>query len=190
MPTPPPSQQPSQPSQPGRFQQFLNLFFKSQPSQPPEFTIRRATTGDVAALLNLLDALTAFDRQFDTSLDPNYNRSEEGLAWLRATLEDKDALVLIATGAAPLGMLFGRLEGVEPWRDNGSVLAELEMLYIAEGARGTGIGRHLTNAFAQWAREHGAVRLWVRASAANAGALRFYHREAFEDYDVILERNL
>jgi GNAT superfamily N-acetyltransferase len=88
-------------------------------------------------------------------------------------------------------MLFGCVAPAEPWRGGDSLLqAELEMLCVAPGARSTGVGKSLTDAFATWAREHGAVRASVRVSAANSRAIRFYQRELFRDYDVVLERPL
>jgi GNAT superfamily N-acetyltransferase len=198
---------------------------------------RTATVADIPQLLTLSDVLVDFDRQFDPSLDPLYNRSEAGLAWLRETLEDPSACVFAvdaptvatATGVARAvaarakarelsgggdgdggggggggggdgsdsgssgrlaGMLFGRVEAAEPWRLTGGPLAELEMLCVAPEFRGAGAGKLLAEAFEAWARGRGAVRLWVRVSAANAGALRFYKRGGFADYDTILERDL
>jgi GNAT superfamily N-acetyltransferase len=173
---------------------FLHSVFAM--SFSTETTLRRAVTADIPALLELADVLVAYDRQFDPSLDPAYNRSEEGTAWLRESLVDTNALVLIASAnadagnATPLGMLFGRLEESEPWRATGGVLAELEMLCVVPEGRGRGIGKKLVEAFAAWARERGAVRLWVRVSAENSGAVRFYQRELFRDYDVVLERRI
>jgi GNAT superfamily N-acetyltransferase len=153
---------------------------------------RPASGADIPALLSLADALVAFDRTFDPSLDPSFNRSPEGLAWLRETLADADACVFVVDGTdgGLDAMLFGRLEPAEPWRDTGGPLGELEMLCVSPDVRGRGLGKVLVEAFTAWARERGAVRLWVRVSAGNAGALRFYRREAFADYDVILERSL
>jgi ribosomal protein S18 acetylase RimI-like enzyme len=164
---------------------------------PADIQIRTATEADIPQLLELADRLVEYDRQFDPSLDPLYNRSADGLAWLRAALADPAALVLVAAGSAAgnaagsvVGMLFGRLEDAEPWRDTGGLLAELEMLCVAPAVRSAGIGKRLTDAFAAWARERGATRAWVRVSAGNIAAIRFYQRELFADYDVILERPL
>jgi GNAT superfamily N-acetyltransferase len=159
---------------------------------------RPATAADIPALLDLADALVAHDRQFDPSLDPAYNRSPEGIAWLREAIADSEALVLVIDGDATgdgaatgglRGMLFGRIEQPEPWRNTGGPLAELEMLCVIPTGRGRGVGKLLVGAFSAWARKRGAVRLWARVSAENTRAIAFYQRELFQNYDVILERN-
>jgi ribosomal protein S18 acetylase RimI-like enzyme len=159
----------------------------------PAAAPRRATAADIPALLDLSDALVEYDRQFDPSLTLSYNRSPEGVAWLQETLEDSDALVLVSGAEAGTGelrgMLFGRIEAPEPWRQTGGPLAELEMLCVAPTGRGRGVGKSLVAAFSAWAQERGAARLWVRVSAENARAIAFYRRELFRDYDVILERD-
>lgn len=154
---------------------------------------RRATAADIPGLLDLSDALVEYDRRFDPSLTLSYNRSPEGLAWLEETLADTDALVLVSDGGPGTGglrgMLFGRIEEAEPWRDTGGPVAELEMLYVAPTERGHGTGKTLVDSFSAWAKERGAMRLWVRVSAGNKRAIAFYQRELFQDYDVVLERN-
>lgn len=154
---------------------------------------RPATLDDVPALLDLADALVALDKTFDPSLDGAYNRSSAGVAWLKSSITDADACVRVcdATNAPGLaGMIVGRMDEAAPWRRINGKLAELELLSIAPAWRGHGIGKMLTDSFALWARERGAARLWVRVSAGNAGAIRFYQREGFGNYDVILEHPL
>lgn len=153
---------------------------------------RRATPADLPALLDLADALVALDRTFDPSLDANYNRSAAGRAWLEESLDDPAACVRVLDGPAGTldGMLIGRIEAAAPWRATGGPLAELEMLSVTPARRGQGLGKVLVDAFARWAGDRGAARLWARVSAANAGAIRFYKREGLADYDVILERPL
>jgi GNAT superfamily N-acetyltransferase len=159
------------------------------PVPPP----RPATLEDVPALLDLSDDLVALDWIFDSTLDKTYNRSTAGVEWLKSSIADADTCVRVcdianATGLS--GMIVGRMDEAAPWRRTNGMLAELELLSIAPSWRGQGIGKMLTDAFAHWARERGATRLWVRVSAGNAGAIRFYQREGFGDYDLILERNL
>jgi ribosomal protein S18 acetylase RimI-like enzyme len=181
----------------------MNLHAHS-PCSPVPAAPRRATAADIPALLDLADALVEYDRQFDPSLSLGYNRSPEGMAWLEETLADPDALVLVADnadhaadsadagtrGGALRGMLFGRIEAAEPWRQTGGPLGELEMFCVAPTGRGQGVGKALVTAFSAWARGRGAVRLWGRVSAANTRAIAFYQRELFQNYDVILERVL
>ncbi|MDR0535898.1 MAG: GNAT family N-acetyltransferase [Puniceicoccales bacterium] len=150
--------------------------------------VRLATEADIPALLDLADALVEVDREFDPSLRTDYNRSGEGVKWFHETLGEEEAAVFVAGAPAVFAMLIGRVAEAAPWRETGGRIAEVEMLCVGPEARGNGCGKALLEAFAAWARERGARRLWVRVSAANARALRFYRRELFRDYDVILER--
>lgn len=152
---------------------------------------RQATPVDMETLLVLADLLVELDIRYDPTLDPAYSRSAEGRAWLTECIQNPDSCVLIAElEGRPVGMLIGRMDEPSPWRKIGERLAELEMFCVEPGIRGRGLGRGLLDAFAAWAKERKAERLWVRVSAGNADAIRFYKRELFSDYDVILERRL
>src|SRR5689334_4620756 len=54
--------------------------------------------------------------------------------------------------------------------------AEVELLVVANRARGRGIGRTLMDAAADWAAAEGAARVQVVVWEANAAAVRFYER--------------
>jgi GNAT superfamily N-acetyltransferase len=97
------------------------------------------------------------------------------------------AVLLIARRAEePVGYALVRLDhGPATW-DFGERVAELETLSVAAGARGEGTGARLLAAARETAREWGAGRLMVGVAAANDGALRFYEREAFEPFYVLL----
>ncbi|MDR2982767.1 MAG: GNAT family N-acetyltransferase [Puniceicoccales bacterium] len=153
---------------------------------------RFATVEDVPALIALADALVSLDVQFDPTLDPDYNRSEAGREWFLHLFSDTDACVLVIDDAdgKPVAMLIGRIDDATPWRKVRGRLGELEMLCVAPGERSRGLGRELVESFTKWAAQQGASRVWVRVSAANAAAIRFYKRELFADYDVILERTV
>ncbi len=167
-------------------------FSVNSPSPKNFLPPRPATLADLPEILDLADELFRHDRQFDPSLDSGYNRSPEGTAWYKDSIEDKDACVLVAENAAGklAGILVGRMDEPAPWRAVGGMLAELEFLCVSPEARSGGIGGALTRAFSDWARSRNAKRIWVRVSAGNTAGVRFYKREGFGDYDTILERIL
>ena len=79
-----------------------------------------------------------------------------------------------------------RLEpGAATW-DIGERVAEIESLSVAESARGTGVGAQLMQAARELAHELGAERLLVSVVHANTGALRFYAREGFSPFYLLM----
>jgi GNAT superfamily N-acetyltransferase len=71
--------------------------------------------------------------------------------------------------------------GASTW-DIGERVAEIESLSVLESERGQGVGARLVSA----ARDLGADRLLVSVVHANVGALRFYEREGFRPFYVLL----
>jgi GNAT superfamily N-acetyltransferase len=58
----------------------------------------------------------------------------------------------------------------------------LEDLYVAEDARGTGVGRSLVEAALERARERGCARIELDANEANPAALALYESLGFESW--------
>jgi ribosomal protein S18 acetylase RimI-like enzyme len=107
-------------------------------------------------------------------------RRAEYAAWLAAG----DAQLLIAERERrAVGYLMLRfMSGASTWAI-GERVAEIESLSVLEGERGAGIGAKLIAEARQ--RAHGA-RLLVSVVHANDGALRFYEREGFGPFYVLL----
>jgi aminoglycoside 6'-N-acetyltransferase len=61
-------------------------------------------------------------------------------------------------------------------------------IVVASAWRGQGIGGALMRAAEAWALEHGATRVVLDMSAANAGARRFYERLGYEVHGLLLDR--
>lgn len=59
--------------------------------------------------------------------------------------------------------------------------AEILGLVVDEGCRGQGVGQQLVDAAAQWARDQGMERLWVRSNLVRQQAHHFYRRLGFVD---------
>ena len=94
----------------------------------------------------------------------------------RQRLEDVPLNVVAMAGDLPIG----QASGIGP---NERGCAELVSMWVAPGARGTGVARALIDAVAVWARDAGAstVRLSVRRS--NDRAIRCYVRNGFAPTD-------
>jgi ribosomal protein S18 acetylase RimI-like enzyme len=82
-----------------------------------------------------------------------------------------------------VGYLMLRSTGSASTWDIGERVAEIESLSVLEEQRGDGIGAALMDA----ARKHAdGARLLVSVVHANRGALRFYEREGFGPFYVLL----
>jgi ribosomal protein S18 acetylase RimI-like enzyme len=79
-------------------------------------------------------------------------------------------------------------EGAATW-DVGDPTAEIETLSVLESERGHGVGRALTDAAAGVATEAGARSVAVGVAHTNADAIRFYEREGYEPFYVLMLRS-
>lgn len=78
-------------------------------------------------------------------------------------------------------------EGPATW-DVGQPTVEIETLSVLESERGRGVGRALTEAAAEVASEAGARAVSVGVAHTNSDAIRFYEREGFRPFYVLMLR--
>ncbi|MGE9295902.1 MAG: N-acetyltransferase family protein [Puniceicoccales bacterium] len=156
---------------------------------PENIVIRRGQPGDFQAVRELDRELIAYDRQFDPSLDPEWSQSSEAMEFFEERLAGQGVALVAEFEGHLVGCLLGAMTECASYRQT-VVMAEMETLFIRGEARGTGVGKRLVGAFADWAKAEGAERITIRVSAANRDALRFYEREGFAAYDIVMERGL
>jgi ribosomal protein S18 acetylase RimI-like enzyme len=105
--------------------------------------------------------------------------------------EDTEYL-LGATDGAPVGVVQLRYRW-SVWSDAQD--CELEDLYVADAARGSGLGRALVEAALERAREHGCRRIQLDVSTENPPAFALYESLGFVTgklggKDVLLRKRL
>jgi ribosomal protein S18 acetylase RimI-like enzyme len=121
-------------------------------------------------------------RSFEDSWE---HRRRQYLDWLS---QDGYALLFAERGRDLIGYAVVSLgEGAATW-DLGERTAEIETLSVLESERGNGVGRALTQAAADVATEAGARTVLVGVAHSNEDAVRFYEREGFEPFYVLLVR--
>jgi ribosomal protein S18 acetylase RimI-like enzyme len=113
------------------------------------------------------------------------HRKGQYLDWLS---RDAHTLLVAERGGGIIGYAVVSVdEGPATW-DVGERAAELETLSVLASERGRGVGRALTEAAAEVARNAGAPALAVGVAHTNADAIRFYEREGFEPFYLLLLR--
>ncbi len=156
-----------------------------------DFTVRRGDRDDVERLEPLWRALRDSHVSLPAmpqprSLEQSWrHRRNQYLDWLG---RDEYTLLLAERDSEPIGYAVVSIgEGAATW-DLGERTAEIETLSVLEPERGGGVGRALTEAAAEVAAEAGARTVLVGVAHSNEGAIRFYEREGFERFYVLLAK--
>lgn len=122
-------------------------------------------------------------RSFEDSWE---RRSRQYLDWLG---RDDHALLVAERDGELIGYALVSInEGAPTW-DVGDPTAEIETLSVLESERGRGVGRALTEAAVEAARAAGARSVAVGVAHTNLDAIRFYEREGFDPFYVLMLRS-
>lgn len=156
-------------------------------NKPENVIIRRGVPEDLEAVRALDRELIAYDLQFDPTLDAAWSESVEATGFFSARLSGDGVCFVAEADDQLVACLLGCLGEAVSYRQP-TPLAEAETLFVSPQIRGGGIGRRLLAAFSDWAEDQGVRKISLRVSAANRDALRFYEREGFAPYDIVLER--
>ncbi len=156
-----------------------------------EITIRKAILADLKSIQELNHELcTKENREFDSTIDPNYPFTKKGEDYFELRLTSQDSFALIAEiGAEVVGYLVGALIAPMDYRTV-TKLAEVENMYIKDDFRSQGIGGKLVNLFEDWCRQRKVQRIRYVASAGNVEAIKFYKKHDCKEVDIGLEREL
>ena len=157
--------------------------------------IRRGTAADIDRLEPLWQAM--WKQHASLPAMPAVRPVEDSWAhrrgeyeqWLGGEDAGRYGLLLAERDGELLGYAMVSLgAGAATWGGLGEATAELESLSVLAAERGAGVGKALTEAAVDFARAGGAESVLVAAAHSNEDALRFYRREGFEDFYVLLSR--
>jgi ribosomal protein S18 acetylase RimI-like enzyme len=154
-----------------------------------DFEIRRGGVEDIDSLRPLWEALWSHHgglpamRPVRTAEDSWAYRSRQYREWLP---RDEYTLLVAERDGAPIGYAVLSIGGDTASWDVGDKTAEIETLSVAESERGSGVGKALIDAVQDVADTAGAGALVVGVAHSNADAIRFYEREGFSDFYVLL----
>ena len=148
--------------------------------------IRRATPGDVEALVELAAALTREDSgQRDPFANTAWVEAEGAQRYGDVVANPRAGCFLAFAEEVPVGYISGSVKPPDIFTRATEV--GIGSLYVTATHRGQQVGERLVDAFLDWAREQRADRVTVSAFASNHGGLRFYERVGFKPHSVSLQ---
>ena len=110
--------------------------------------------------------------------------------WLGRELENKDALILVATlGEAIAGYVYATFDARD-WNRLLDRHAELHDVFVDESARGRGIAEKLLRAFIDEAEKRGAPRIVLMSAAPNERAQRLFAKVGFRATMIEMTREV
>lgn len=152
-----------------------------------DFNIRTATSDDFESVLRLNKALFNNEEIFTKEYNPKWTYSEEGNNYIKKTIEL--GLVLVAVvNTKVVGYIAISIYNVSFRKEN--PISELDNMFVEDELRGKGIGKKLVEKARKLAKDKGAKRFRVEATAKNEKAIKFYKDCGFEVFDIILEMDL
>ena len=135
---------------------------------------RRAVAGDIPAMIELLQALTALEVDFTFDVQ----KHEAGLKLLLSAPQDRVCLLVVEVQRKIAGMCTGQ-KVISTATGGGSVW--VEDVVVGESYRGLGLGKKLLAGLQEWAQneaESGRMQLW--ADRDNVTALEFYRHNGWQ----------
>jgi ribosomal protein S18 acetylase RimI-like enzyme len=157
-----------------------------------DFVVRRGRADEIDRLAPLWRALRAHHATLPAmppvrSLEDSWeHRRDQYVDWLS---RDGYTLLVAEREGELIGYAMVSINvGAATW-DLGDRTGEIETLSVLEAERGRGVGRALTEAAAEVAAEAGVRSVAVGVAHTNADAIRFYEREGFEPFYVLMLRS-
>ncbi len=135
-------------------------------------TLRRASEEDIPALKAIAGSVFGISR---FHADSRFSREKaDGLyrVWVEKSCRGyADAVLVAEESGEPAG--FATLRVVEDG------VGRLELLGVASGQRGRGVGGRLVQGVLEWCRERGLGRVFTITQGCNTAAQRLYQRAGF-----------
>jgi len=149
--------------------------------------IRRAAIDDLKSVQHLNDLLFKHDGQFDETVCTGWTYGDSGENYFRSMIENE--FVWVAENEADvIGYLAGSYKNKELYSNE--TYAELNDMYVLEEFRKQGAGKLLFDKFNSECKRKGIKAIRVTASAKNSGAINFYKKNGFDEFDIILRKRI
>ena len=155
--------------------------------------IRKGKIGDLKSIQELNLILFGEEKKtHDPTLSMNWTFGKAGTKVFTKSLTESNRRVFVAEADGKvIGYLAGRIHPKKdhPTRTIGK-LGELDNMMVLEKYRNKGAGSELLKSFLAWCEEKNAKRIAVSAFAKNTGAIGFYKKHGFKEYNITLEAGL
>jgi GNAT superfamily N-acetyltransferase len=138
------------------------------------YQIERATWDDLAAMVELLQALFTLEQDFT----PNPQRQQVGLQQLLENPQSASVWVARLPAGTVVGLCTAQLVISTA---QGGYAVWIEDVIVAEPYRGGGIGKALLQHALDWAVQQGATRAQLLIDKQNLSAFSFYQQFGWRD---------
>lgn len=153
--------------------------------------IRSAVHSDFLALKSLGAELQEYERK----IYPNRAKASDIVDQYSVILQREFAKGEYFIFVAEVdGKLVGYTSGCpnDPEEDiiDTSISFHIDDLVVTSSLRGQGIGKKLLDHIADYAKEKGYTSIELNVLAANTEAQQFYRGQGFDDYELVLRKNI
>lgn len=152
-----------------RFTPISFVGWMENPVDIKELTIRPAQREDLDAMVSLLQALFAIEKDFTSAPD----RQRQGLMLFLDGCGKHRSILVAETDGCVIGM--ATVQVLISTAEGGHV-GQVEDVVVREDSRRRGVGRRLMTALTAWADQRGLMRLQLLADRLNQPALYFYRK--------------
>jgi RimJ/RimL family protein N-acetyltransferase len=149
-------------------------------------SIRPATQGDLAALLEFEQAVIAAERPFD----PTIKQGKTNYYNIPELIASPDVLMVVAEiDGKPIGSGYARIEESKIYNQHARH-AYLGFMYTVPEQRGLGVNREIIEALFDWSRKRDVTEIRLEVYSNNVAAIRAYEKVGFEPNLVTMRTSL
>jgi GNAT superfamily N-acetyltransferase len=143
-----------------------------------DVTIRQATRGDLAALLQFQQGVVEAERAFDPTLKDGSIHYYD----IAALISSPDVHFLVAEcGSDLVGCGFARIEAAKHYLKH-PMHAYLGLMYVDPTHRGQSVNGKIVDALKTWCRARQITELRLEVYSGNRAAIRAYQKQGFAEH--------
>jgi ribosomal protein S18 acetylase RimI-like enzyme len=151
--------------------------------------IRKATSKDLDAIVELSDLMLKFHSDFDPYYSI-YSKYEDHKQYYSDQLKKKDALYVVAENDKKEIVGFASAYMVSMPKTKAPKIGTLVTNFVKKEYRGKGFGTAMFNFRMDWLKKNKVKHVEMRVDAHNKKALRLWRKYGFKDYQIGLKIDL
>ena len=147
-----------------------------------QITIRKATTGDIPAIVELWKELMDYHKKMNALFTRSAAGHKQFAKYLKKHIHSRNFLVLVAAdGKRPVGYCLSKISKYPPVFKKQKYVDPFD-LAVTEKYRRRGIGSRFIKTVRQWCAKRGISRIEARYSTENEAAAGFWAKVGFCPY--------